>query len=241
MRQYRDYDMRSEQGGRRENEDYVNCATAGKNLIAVLADGLGGQGDGKIASLTVGDSLLSCGADGAFPTRQTIQEAFDKANRALIAKQRNQFHMKTTAVYFCQQGNRAIWGHIGDSRLYHIFQNQIADYTLDHSASQMSVFMGAITREEIPWDAGRSRLIKAMGVEDAEPEIHEEILLKPGRHAFLLCSDGLWEYLSDAEIIDICQRDWDAKRSLTFMLDCKETKSMPDCDNYTAFLLFVEV
>lgn len=241
MRKHRDYAMRSEKGGRPKNEDYVNCATAGNNLIVALSDGLGGEGDGEIASHTAAESLLSCGADGKFPARQAIMEAFDNANRAVLAKQKNRAHMKTTAVYLCQQGKRVIWGHIGDSRLYHVFQNQIADYTLDHSASQMSVFMGSITREQIPQDAGRSRLIKALGVEGAEPDIHEEVRLKPGRHAFLLCSDGLWEYLTDAEIIDIFQRGLNAEDTLSLMLDCKETKSMPDCDNYTAFVLLVEV
>ena len=233
--------MRSERGGRLKNEDYVNCVESGNNLIAVLADGLGGQGDGEIASHMAGDSLLTCGADGAFPDRQIIMDAFHKANHILLKNQKNKVHMKTTAVYLCQRGNRAVWAHIGDSRLYHIFQDKILDYTLDHSASQMSVFMGEITREQIPWDAGRSRLIKALGMEDAEPEIHDEIRLEPGRHAFLLCSDGLWEYLSDAEIIDICRRGRSAEGSLALMLDCKNAKSMPDCDNYTAFLLFLEV
>ncbi len=121
----RDYIKRSEKGGRLKNEDYVNCVESGNNLIAVLADGLGGQGDGEIASRMAGDSLLTCGADGAFPDRQIIMDAFHKANHILLKNQKNKVHMKTTAVYLCQRGNRAVWAHIGDSRLYHIFQDKI--------------------------------------------------------------------------------------------------------------------
>lgn len=237
----RSCDKRSNPGGRRENEDYVNYALAGGNLIAVLADGLGGQGDGQIASQTVGDSLLTCGADGAFPSHETIRRAFDEANRLLMSKQKNSFHMKTTAVYFCQQGNRAVWAHIGDSRLYHIYQDRVEHYTLDHSAAQLSVFMGDITREQIPKDPARNRLIRAMGIAEAEPDIHEAITLAPGAHAFLLCSDGLWEYLTDAEIIDVCRREKRAGRCLDVLLKYKTPKSPADCDNYSAFLLLLEV
>ena len=151
----------SEPGGRHENEDFAGFSESRGNLIAVLADGLGGQGDGQIASQTVGTSLLKCGADGAFPTKQTIEDAFDVANRLLLSKQTNKYHMKTTAVYFCQQGARAVWAHIGDSRLYHIYKDEVVHFTLDHSASQMSVLMGDITRDQIPSDPGRSRLFRS--------------------------------------------------------------------------------
>ena len=257
----------SDPGGRRENEDTVQYAQSGNCVIMVLADGLGGQGDGKAASVTVCESLIHCGENGGFPGRQTIEEAFRTANETLISRQKNDFHMKTTAVYFFTDGTRAIWAHIGDSRLYHVFHHNIEDVTLDHSASQLSVFMGDITRDQIPKDPARNRLIRAMGVKGSMPDVHEAVVLEPGRHAFLLCSDGLWEYLTDSDIVSCCENVFSdetlksgcipgststgcipedkltgsAERCLKMLYEIKQSRSIPECDNNTASLIFMEV
>ena len=237
----REFEPKTDPGGRPENEDSVLCKVCGNNLIVVLADGLGGQGDGKAASSLACESLIQCGADGEFPSENLIEEMFKLANENILAHQKNVFHMKTTAVYFCTQGTKAVWAHVGDSRLYHVYQNQIIDYTLDHSASQLSVYLGTITREQIPQDAGRSRLIRAMGVEGTSPDIHEPIQLAPGRHAFFICSDGMWEYLTDSDIISCCEKAVDSKRCCEEFMEIQRSRRTPDCDNNTAVVVFVEV
>ena len=226
-------------GGRKENEDTVSVHIYKNNLVAVVADGLGGQGDGKAASQSVCLDLETCGADGRMPTKDALSRAFEDANASLMRKQRNSYHMKTTAVYLCIHGNTAIWAHVGDSRLYHVYGGRLAHYTLDHSASQMAVFMGDIRREDIPKDAGRSRLIRAMGVEDVKADVFGPIdLEQEGRHAFLLCSDGLWEYLSDEEIVQACTESEDVETCLDRLLALKRSRSAEDCDNNSAILIF---
>lgn len=235
-----DYDCYTDVGGRKENEDTLDVRMFGDNVVAVVADGLGGHGDGKSASQLVCDRLMRCGGDGIFPTRQTILDAFLRANSELISKQSNDFHMKTTAVYFCLQGNQAVWAHVGDSRLYHIYKNKMCDYTLDHSASQMAVFLGELKREDIPRDPGRSRLIRAMGVQDTEPDIREAVRLEPaGQHIFLLCSDGLWEYLNDEDIIEACKSSSNSKECIAKLRAVKTPRSGPDCDNNSAIVIYV--
>lgn len=231
----------SDIGGRRVNEDTVGFLESGTHLVAVVTDGLGGQGDGNLASQCVCNSLMHCGSEGHFPSEEEIAVAFERANQELISKQQNDFHMKTTAVYLCISGNRAVWAHVGDSRLYHIFNGQLCHYTLDHSASQMAVYMGKITRDEIPNDAGRSRLLRAMGVREERPDIHEPIILEPGKHAFLLCSDGLWEYLSDEEIIKAYSNAETVQRFVGILTLVKNSRSPQDCDNNSAVAVFVEI
>lgn len=236
-----DYYWYTDIGGRSENEDSVGIIRYGENITAVVADGLGGQGDGKAASEIVRNDLLRCGDDGLFPDKQVLQKAFRLANSDLMEKQQNAFHMKSTAVCLCLQNNRAIWAHIGDSRLYHVYDEQLADFTLDHSASQLAVYLGELTREKIPGDPGRNRLVKVMGVAGDEPEIHEEIPLQPGQHAFLLCSDGLWEYLNDEAIVDVLSHSETSKQALSRLREAKEKKSPPDCDNNSGIVIFVKV
>ena len=103
----------SDAGGRPENEDHGGIFVTSKNLIAVVADGLGGQGEGGAASAL--------------------------ALEVLLQRQENQTHMKTTAVYLCICEGNAVWAHIGDSRLYHFYQNRLCDFTLDHSVSHVEV------------------------------------------------------------------------------------------------------
>ena len=236
-----DYYQYTDIGGRQENEDSVCIQTFGNNIVAVVADGLGGQGDGKAASQFVCDSLMHCGEDGRFPTKKSLYDAFAQANMELIQRQKNAFHMKTTAVYFCLQGGQALWGHVGDSRLYHIHEDRIVDYTLDHSASQMAVFLGELRREDIPRDPGRNKLIRAIGVPDMEPDIHMPIRLEmSGQHVFLLCSDGLWEFLSDEDIIQACRENTNSRECTAALRRIKAARSPAGCDNNSAVVVYVK-
>lgn len=234
-------DSYSETGGRRENEDSAGIRFHGEMLTAVAADGLGGHGDGKAASDLVCSLLLETGADGNLPDRAALEAAFRRANGELLARQENAYHMKSTAVLLCLRDDRAVWAHIGDTRLYHVHDGRLVHYTLDHSSSQMAVFLGEISREEIPADPRRNLLLRAMGVEGDEPEMHDPILLEPGRHAFVLCSDGLWGYLTDDEITDACTRAESAEDCLAELRRLHDSRGGRDGDNHTGVVILLEI
>ena len=231
----------SEIGSRAENEDTIKIKIYGDNMVAVVADGLGGQGDGKEASEVVCDSLIQCGENGIFPESEDVRKAFEKANSCLLKRQRNMFHMKSTAVYLCIHGNRVIWGHIGDTRLYHLYKDKIVDFTLDHSSSQLAVFLGEISREQIPQDSGRNRLLRALGIEGDEPDVHEPLWLKEGVHAFLLCTDGLWEHLTDRDIENVFAASSEPKSFVQAVRSIKDGVGADDYDNNSAVVVYVQV
>ena len=231
----------TDQGGRPENEDACGATSNGQNLVFVVADGLGGQGDGRVASALAAQLLLLCGADGNFPNEAAIQAAFQTANEAILARQQNQTHMKTTAGYLCIAQHRAIWAHIGDSRLYHFYNGKIAEYTLDHSVSQMAVLLGEITHAQIPGHADRSRLLKALGCESAVPTVHAAIELRPGKHSFLLCSDGFWEYVPEPYMESSLNKARDAQAWNQDMTAYLNAHCPTDHDNYTAVTVCLEV
>ncbi len=231
----------SDIGGRKDNEDTAGFRRTENGIAAVVADGLGGHGDGKAASRIVCESLLRRGTEGELPDPARVERLFEEANRELIRAQQNSFHMKTTAVFLRLEGEKAIWAHVGDSRLYHIYNGKICAYTLDHSAAQLAVLMGRITREQIPQSSGQSRLLRAMGVPDERAEVHEPVPLEKGTHVFLLCSDGLWEYLSDAEIEALCSREPDARRITDRIRQVKNSRSPAGCDNHSAVVIRAEI
>lgn len=231
----------SDIGNRKENEDTAELYVYKRNMVAVVADGLGGQGDGKAASELVCRHLLKCGAQDEFVSRDALSSAFAEANEALLKKQKNSLHMKTTAVCLCIQENRAIWAHIGDSRLYHFYNGELCEYTLDHSVSQLAVTLGEICRRDIPKHPGRSRLYHAMGTEGEEPEIHEPVRMERGRHAFLLCSDGFWEYLTDQEIMDELRNSGTAKEWVLLLRERIQGRCGENHDNNSAIAVILEV
>jgi len=212
----------------------------GDNYCAIVADGLGGHGGGKQASRIAVSCLSVCGKSGELPAEEEIYRAFAAANEEILKRRRDENHMKTTAVYLCIHGNRAVWAHIGDSRLYHFTGHRLCDYTLDHSVSQMAVALGEIRREEIPGHCDRSRLLRVLGDEELKPEIHKPVCLEPGRHAFLLCSDGFWESVTEDEmLLDLCKspspEEW--IRSLYARIMKRQGK---EHDNHTAVAVFAE-
>lgn len=189
----------SDIGGRACNEDAVRYVRQGdERLCLVLADGLGGHGGGEQASGTAADMICS-GWHGE-ADREVLTELLLAANRQVLAIQTPQCAMKTTVAALTLEPGRAVWAHAGDSRLYRFQDGALAFQTRDHSAAQIGVMLGQITPDQIRFHPDRNRVLRALG-QDAELTVESaECPLPPGRHAFLLCSDGFWEYVEEDEM-----------------------------------------
>lgn len=191
----------SDIGGRKDNEDSYGYGQGRHGVFwASIADGLGSYGGGKIASeIAVGESR-SFFSRRPFCSPQEMNELFDIVNSKILQHQSDDVKMRTTAVFLAAKGVRIIWGHVGDSRMYHYLNGSLVQYTIDHSVSQMAVALGDIRRDQIPGHADRNKLTRALGLEGVKPEIHNPVKLDRGAHAFLLCTDGFWEYVTEDEM-----------------------------------------
>lgn len=229
-------------GGRQVNEDACLCQTMAEQCCyAIVADGLGGHGDGSLASQIALRSLAQCAQCQTLPMEGQIMQWFQSANGEILRQNQSARGMKTTAVFLAVFHGCAVWAHVGDSRLYHFYNGQLADYTRDHSVPQVQVLAGSLTREQIPSSPDRNKLLKALGSEDWEPEIAPATLLSPGQHAFLLCTDGFWEQVTEDEIwLDLNKSDSPAAW-LTYLRCRGEGRRGSDADNNTAVALFVDV
>ena len=228
-------------GNRTENEDTGACEQFGpEQMYAVVCDGLGSHGGGQAASRAVVTQLQRMRLN-QLPTAQQIFDWLQQSNQEILAKRNGPQHMKTTAVALFIHQNRAIWTHIGDSRLYHYHNGRLVDATADHSVCYLSLNLGNITRRDIPAHPDRNKLLRALGDETITPEIHEPVTLEPGLHAFLLCSDGLWERLHEDEIMLDLYKSQTPDQWL-FNLRCRaELRKHTDVDNNTAVAVFVSV
>ena len=100
---------------------------------------------------------------------------------------------------------------------------------------------GEITRDEIRFSPDRNKLLRAVGTQDLRWEIHGPVTLQPGRHAFLLCSDGFWEYVSDGEIWLDLQKSATPQEWIDYLRCRGEMRKMGSIDNNTAVAIYLNV
>lgn len=227
------------QGGREHNEDSVRCC-AGENRGAfVLADGLGGHGCGEVASALAADVIYD-GIMSREPDAEGMCQLFQQANAGIMARQKvpGQEDMKTTAVALSLSADRAVWAHIGDSRLYRFSGGAQVQATRDHSVSYMKYLGGEITRMDVYHDDDRPRLLRALGREPCRPEAAACVPV-PG-DAFLLCSDGFWEYVYEEEILADLLKAETPEQWAKLMLLRHIRRTPPGNDNFSLMTVFVE-
>lgn len=219
-------------GGRESNEDSARVRQWAGSVCAVVADGLGGHGGGDRASALAAD-LVSEDWDGSIAT-ETLSRLIQQAHEAILPMQTRRCAMKTTIVALTARPDLAAWAHVGDSRLYHFVDGRLVFQTKDHSASQIAVVLGQITPAQIRFHEDRNRVFRALGQDGPlNVEVHEEPL-SAGFHAWLLCTDGFWEYVLEEEM----QADLAVSKSPEQWLDRMsqrlKKRAKPDNDNNTA-------
>lgn len=238
------YAMASMPGNRPYNEDYIRMHEEKGIWVFALADGLGGCGHGELASRTAVESVIS-----RFCWDSDMEKFFDKAmegaQNAVLTKQAavpEAKNMSTTLVVLRLERGYAQWAHIGDSRMYHFRDGKVKSQTLDHSVPQMLVQMGEIKPGEIRHHPDRNRLLHTIGRkwEQKYYVVSEPIQVKPG-DAFLLCTDGYWEYIDENSMYRELKKTENAPGWLASMTKIVEKNGKgSEMDNYTAICVRVE-
>ena len=230
-------------GGRERNEDSVSCfADAKKHTgIFILADGLGGHGCGEVASQLIVRSMMDKLRRAAGIDDGIMRESMKATNDLLLAAQGKDpkyKRMKSTAVILCVKKNDIICAHIGDSRLYHFGSGGAQFITADHSVSYTKYRQRQISYDEIGLDEDRSSLLRVMGnSEKFEPEI---TALTGTGNAFLLCSDGFWEYVKKDEMFIDLLKSENPKEWTEYMLLRHIERAEAKNDNFSSVAVFLD-
>jgi protein phosphatase len=210
--------------------------------LFIVADGMGGHLAGEVASQLTGETLesefsrspratrkLDARARQAWeqggdvtrlladaPVYAAIREAVERANQ--VVRDYAQHYPDrardagSTVTMVVLQGWTAYVANVGDSRTYLLRESRLQQLTTDHSLVAQLVASGNIQPEEIYTHPQRNVIYRALG---SDPHVEVDInrqSLQPGDR-LLLCSDGLWEMVRDAEITAILERSpdvWDA-------------------------------
>jgi serine/threonine protein phosphatase PrpC len=195
----------SRKGGREKNEDRMGyCYTRDSGLFA-LADGMGGHPEGEVASQLALQTLAALFQRDAKPSLKDplrfLHDAIIAGHHQLLryATERALIDTPRTTIVACLlQGNAAYWAHCGDSRLYLVRGDKLIARTRDHSYSELQETLAQVV--PIGERFNRNVLFTCLGspgkpvVDTAGP-----VLMQAGDR-ILLCSDGLWGSVSDAEI-----------------------------------------
>ncbi|MDP1535234.1 MAG: serine/threonine-protein phosphatase [Rubrivivax sp.] len=195
----------SRKGGREKNEDRMGyCYTRDSGLFA-LADGMGGHPQGEVASQLALQTLAAMFQREAKPVLadplRFLQDAILAGHHQLLryATERGMVDTPRTTVVACLlQGNAAYWAHCGDSRLYLVRGDKLIARTRDHSYIELQETLSQVVA--INERFNRNVLFTCLG-SPGKPVIDTAgpLLLQSGDR-LLLCSDGLWGTVSDADI-----------------------------------------
>lgn len=219
--------------------------------LALLADGMGGHNAGDDASSMALEIIQNTLCERLpklarpYSGRQRtalIFSVIEKANAYIYQTAQSDAEktgMGATLALTLFHRDKVIVAHIGDSRVYRLRKHRLKALTHDHSLVNQLVAQGTMTKEEAKTSRYRNVITRALGHKDrVEPEIR---MFKTMPHdIYLLCSDGLYEMMSERDIRDIVTRHSEDLRAAARQLIAKANENGGK-DNVTAILVKAEI
>ena len=230
---------------RLENEDYLGHVAPdtseqarGHGWLFVVADGVGGQEKGEVASRTAVETVLEGfrEAPRGQPLSGLLQNLVRRANTRVLDAGMNS-GMATTLVACALRHDRAVIAHVGDSRCYLIRQRAATVLTRDHTIASEHERLGLLSSEDMAEAETRHILSRSLGTElfvNVEVSDHQVL---PG-DVLLLCSDGLHGALSAEEIARVIGETADVERATRGLVALANEKD--GSDNVTAQVVRVQ-
>lgn len=230
-----EWSVYSDKGAREKNEDNASVIEVDGAIVAVLCDGLGGHGDGDIASAEAVKTIEDCFRLCPEVSEENISAIMDAANQNILELQTVEEHMRTTVVALFLSEEKCFVAHAGDSRLYALGTWKILYKTMDHSVTQMAALVGAIEEKNMGTDENRNRVLKSLGNVETKVTVRELPISLNRIKGFLLCSDGFWEHFTEKEIMHYLSMSRGRVEHFIQNMICKIQKEMSEHqDNYTA-------
>ncbi len=230
---------------RQNNED--SCKLLKNEQFFVLADGMGGHQAGEVASKETVEQLcllfqqrLSTSHKEMAETEGLIKELIQEVNLMIYRLGRENPPLKgmgTTlcCLFFHSQG--LIYGHVGDSRIYHFSDSKLQQLTQDHSLLRELIELGQLSEQQAEEFLYKNIITKAIGTESSVEPAIAHTALKAG-DIFLMCTDGLSDLVSFEEIQEVLQQYPILEEAANLLV--KKAKQKGGYDNITLILVKVQ-
>ena len=191
---------------RSSNQDAI-LVCPGKYGVYGVADGMGGHQAGDVAS-KIAVAVVERVLKNEQPSVNLLRAAIEEANQIIYEEQLanpDYSGMGTTMTVIWEDEERILLGHVGDSRAYRVRNNAISQVSLDHSMVAEMVRRGLITEDEARVHPYRNIITRALGTSPTVNVDVKELDKAPG-DMFLLCSDGLSEYVQSVQMNEILRK-----------------------------------
>ena len=232
--------QQSRQGGRKYNQDRVAYSYSKDAVLMVVADGMGGHFHGEVAAQITVQMITEMFQEHAQPLlrdpHRFLAAAMNSGHQAIMDythKHKLIESPRTTCVAAIVQHGHAYWAHVGDSRLYMFRGMRMITRTKDHSKVQQLFDDGRITAEEMHTHPERNKIYNCLGgFLPPDVDLGKRIPIRDG-DTLMLCTDGVWSVLSEAEIASIIDT-YNITRVIPELLDHAEFRGGEDGDNLSA-------
>lgn len=214
---------------RPKNEDafVLKEVWGGTHLLAVVVDGVGGNGGGDIAA----DLAVRCISEHLYESKQTtysldaLQAAVIFANNSIYAQHYNPWLSQmscvlTAALINLEEGKMDVC-HVGDTRMYMLKNDVMTKVTSDHSLIGPLEESGEYTEEQAMKHPQRNIITRSVGKDilhwGTEYIQTNTLDLKPC--TLLLCSDGLYDMVHSSQMKRILQEPIPAEKRVEKLID----------------------
>jgi len=196
---------------REDNEDSFGFRQAGSTLFAAIADGLGGEACGDIASRMAVESALD-NLESTWEPRLSgddmknyLSRIFNNVNGKILRDcidHRERIGMCTTLTLAIASGSGLYIAHIGDTRAYLVTDDGIRRLTEDHNLAAQYVKEGLLSEDEAKRHPSRNQLAKVVGINSyLTPDVFEYKISEGD--TLVMCTDGFYAYLTNDDIATV--------------------------------------
>lgn len=204
-------------------------------IICAVADGVGGSQKGEIASRLTLQTLAARFSERVIRDEGkelggSLRSCIEASNETVVKYgmgHRESEGLASTIVATVVADRQAYVAHVGDSRVYLVNRGEIRQLTKDHSEVQERVDAGKITQEQARHDPSRNVITRAIGASTDVQVAMSTLTLAPGDR-IMLCSDGLWELVTDAEIHKIVMQSPELQTACTKLVSLANDRGGKD-------------
>lgn len=229
---------------RKSNQDYTATFTNQKNqLLALLADGMGGHQAGDIASRQaveeIGIAWEATMIDDSEKAVQWFLQHIQQTNQRIFEKGQSQptlSGMGTTLEVVTLLDNHLALAHVGDSRIYLFREQRLIALTEDHSLVNALLKSGEITQEMAENHPRKNIITRSLGM-PGSLEVDVAIHKIEDHDQLLLCSDGLTNMVSEPKITQILLEAASLQDASQRLIE--EANAKGGLDNITVLLIDV--
>lgn len=194
--------------GHEPNCDVSQVLIHDDQILMVLCDGLNGLPSGDEAAQIVAESAM-----GAFLSGEAPVEVCKTANARIREMQFDNVNLRRAGATICAvkiKDGVCSWANVGDSHIYHFTDGKMAHHSVDDTMTYRAMERGELDYEGIREQEDRTGMSVAIGQKETIEPHAEEFPIEEG-DGILLCSDGLWEYVYETEMLIDFHKSYNAK------------------------------